>query len=58
MITKAPEKWILVNTKSMQFYHGCRGSNEVKKMWNKLDGFKLILNNIFWRYYQVWEKKS
>jgi hypothetical protein len=33
VITKLPEKWILIDTETNQFYQGRKDSSEVKKMW-------------------------
>ena len=41
VITKLPEKWILIDTETNQFYQGCKDSSEVKKMWKKIYGFKI-----------------
>tara|TARA_B110000114_G_C15025834_1_gene370901 strand:+ start:827 stop:1027 length:201 start_codon:yes stop_codon:yes gene_type:complete len=41
VITKSPEKWILIDTETMQFYQGCKDVNEVKQMWKKIDSLKI-----------------
>ncbi len=46
IITKAPEKWILIDTESMQVYQGSKESKEVGKMWRFLKcRFELVLDN-------------
>ena len=41
VITKLPEKWVLIDTETNQFYQGSKDSSEVKKMWKKIYGFKI-----------------
>ena len=36
IITKVPDKWILIDTETMQIFKGSKDSFEIGKMWNSL----------------------
>jgi len=46
IITKVPDKWILIDTETMEIYKGLKDSFEIGKMWKSLNcKFTIILEN-------------